>query len=110
MSVEPLYFFIFAGLFSPGPNVILLTTSGVRFGFRATIPHVLGVAFGVGIIAGLTGLGVGALLNALPALTLVLKILSATWIGWMALRLWQSTRTPEVSSSERPFSFLKASP
>ncbi|REJ61826.1 MAG: LysE family translocator, partial [Proteobacteria bacterium] len=35
----PLFLFIFAGLFSPGPNVVMLTTSGARFGFRAILPH-----------------------------------------------------------------------
>ena len=48
--------FVFLGLFSPGPNVILLTTSGARFGFLATLPHLLGVALGVGFIAFFTGL------------------------------------------------------
>ena len=48
--MDPLYAFVFAGLFSPGPNVILLTASGARFGFRATLPHVFGVAVGVGVI------------------------------------------------------------
>ena len=57
MTFDPLYAFVFAGLFSPGPNVILLTASGARFGFRPTLPHVLGVAFGVGITSGLTALG-----------------------------------------------------
>ena len=70
MGFDPLYAFVFAGLFSPGPNVILLTASGARFGFKPTIPHVLGVAAGVGIIAALTGLGVGALLSARPGLEL----------------------------------------
>jgi len=52
MGIEPLYWFVFVGLFSPGPNVILLSTSGARFGARATWPHIAGVVIGVGIIGG----------------------------------------------------------
>jgi threonine/homoserine/homoserine lactone efflux protein len=81
MAFDPLYAFVFAGLFSPGPNVILLTASGARFGFRRTIPHVLGVAAGVGVTSGVTGFGLGALLVAQPALTFVLKLIAAGWHG-----------------------------
>jgi len=49
----PLLAFAFAGLFSPGPNVVMLTASGARFGFRKTLPHLLGVPIGVGLLAGL---------------------------------------------------------
>jgi threonine/homoserine/homoserine lactone efflux protein len=106
--VDPLYPFVFLGLFSPGPNVILLTASGARFGFRATLPHVFGVALGVGITAGLTGLGIAALLLAQPALALALKIAAAFWIGWMALSLWRSSASGGSSAGARPFTMVEA--
>lgn len=99
--------FVFFGLFSPGPNVILLTASGARFGFHATVPHILGVAIGVGITAGVTGLGVGALLLGFPVLTLVLKIAASGWILWMAWKLWHATPAAQ-KESDRPFTFLEA--
>lgn len=106
--IAPLYIFVFAGLFSPGPNVILLTASGARFGFQRTLPHVLGVAIGVGVIAGLTGFGIGTLLAAVPALKVSLQIIAASWILYMAWRLWvaQASRSPEAN--ERPFTFIEA--
>ncbi|MEL6610293.1 MAG: LysE family translocator [Pseudomonadota bacterium] len=106
--IAPLYVFVFLGLFSPGPNVILLTASGARFGFRASIPHVLGVAVGVGITAGLTGLGIGALLVAAPALRTVLQIIAAAWILYMAWKLWSARATTQSKDTDRPFTFLEA--
>jgi threonine/homoserine/homoserine lactone efflux protein len=100
--------FVFAGLFSPGPNVILITTSGAHFGFRRTLPHIAGIVVGVGIISALTGLGVGALIVAQPALTLVLKIGAAGWILWMAWRLASSARRPRAAGGHRPFTFVQA--
>lgn len=108
MQIDPLYIFVFLGLFSPGPNVILLTASGARFGFRRTLPHVAGVALGVGVIAAATGLGIGALLALYPGLELALKIIAATWIFWMALRLWAATRRPKEEKVDHPFTFLQA--
>lgn len=99
--------FVFFGLFSPGPNVILLTASGGRFGFRATVPHIFGVALGVGVIAGVTGLGVGTLLTAQPTLSLVLKVIAFLWILWMAYGLWHA-KPVRQGGSERPFTFVQA--
>lgn len=99
--------FVFLGLFSPGPNVILLAASGARFGFRRTVPHLLGVALGVGVIAGFTGLGVGALLAAMPALRTVLMIIAASWILWMAWKLWQA-HAGTARATDRPFTFVQA--
>ena len=103
----PLFGFVFFGLFSPGPNVILLTASGARFGFKRTVPHVLGVAIGVGITSGITGLGIGSLLKAQPTLTLALKIGASLWILWMAYSLWRAD--PATSKDkDRPFTFVEA--
>ena len=105
--IDPLFLFVFAGLFSPGPNVLMLTASGARFGFRATLPHLLGVALGVGVIAGATGLGIGAALDARPGLELTLKATAAAWILWMAWRLWQSS-AQTGQAKPRPMRFHEA--
>ena len=87
--------------------MILLTASGARFGFQRTLPHIVGVAFGVGITSGITGLGIGALLQAQPTLTLMLKIIAAAWILWMAYNLWRAD--PSTSKDrDRPFTFIEA--
>ncbi len=108
MGIDALYVMVFAGLFSPGPNVILLLASGVRFGFWRTLPHVLGIAAGVGITAGITGYGLGALLQTVPALNYTLKIISASWIFWMAFKLYSSARLAPVKGKDKPFSFIEA--
>lgn len=108
--MDPLYPFVFAGLFSPGPNVILLTTSGAIHGFRATVPHILGVAAGVGFIAAAASLGVSAVLLAYPLAAMVMKVTAAAWIVYMAWALWRSKPAdPDTAQrSTRPFTFLEA--
>lgn len=107
--MDPLYVFVFLGLFTPGPNVILLTASGARFGFRASLPHVAGVVLGVGITAGLTGYGLGTILAERPELHLALSVIAAAWIGWMAIRLWQSEpATTGPDGDARPWGVLRA--
>lgn len=106
-QIDPLYVFVFLGLFSPGPNVILLTASGARFGFRRTMPHLLGVVIGVGITSGLTGLGIGAILLKWPILEWSLKLASAAWMVWMAVGLWIS-RPDSTDANQRPFTVIEA--
>lgn len=105
--IDPLYLFVFLGLFSPGPNVLMLTASGARFGFRRTLPHLAGVVLGVGITAGATGLGIGAALAARPGLELTLKLIAAGWILWMAFALWRSS-VKEQDSQARPMTLSEA--
>ena len=95
-------------MFTPGPNVIMLTASGAQFGFRRTLPHLLGVVLGVGVIGGFAGLGIGALLASYPQLEFSLKIIAATWILWMAWQLWRSTFGATSGQREKPFSFVQA--
>jgi len=99
--------FVFFGLFSPGPNVILLTASGARFGFRATLPHLFGVVLGVGITAFATGLGLGWLVQAVPALRIVLSLVAAGWILWIAWGLWR-VGPLRRSAHERPMRLVEA--
>src|SRR5262245_46055410 len=63
-------FILFAvvAAFTPGPNNTMLLASGLNFGFRRTIPHVLGVAFGLGVVVLVAGFGLGAVFRAYPTL------------------------------------------
>jgi threonine/homoserine/homoserine lactone efflux protein len=74
--------FAFGGTVSPGPNNTVLWASGMRFGFRRSIPHVLGTALGlaVGVAA-----GVGALLEAMPAAKLALKVVGSLYLLYVAV-------------------------
>ncbi len=95
-------------MFTPGPNVIMLTASGAQFGFRRTLPHLLGVVLGVGVIGGFSGLGVGALLAAYPQLKFSLQVIASVWILWMAWQLWRTTYGATSGQREKPFSFIQA--
>ena len=104
----PLLIFVFAGLFSPGPNVVMLTASGARFGFGRTLPHLLGVPIGTAVLAALSGLGIGASILAVPALTQVFQVVAAGWILWLAYRTAKAARAGRTSDQGKPFTFVQA--
>lgn len=86
----------------------MLTASGARFGFRATLPHLLGVPLGTGLLAALSGLGVGAALLAAPVLKLAFQIVAALWILWLAWRTAQAGRAGRKADAGKPFTFIQA--
>lgn len=76
--------FAFVGSVSPGPNNTILWASGLRFGSRRTIPHVLGTALGIGALVVGVAAGIGALLEAVPAAELVLKVAGSVYLLYVA--------------------------
>lgn len=111
MFFDPLlYGFVILGLFTPGPNVIMLTASGARFGFVRTLPHLLGVVIGVGITAGITAMGVGAVITASPVLNTVLKLAAGAFILWIAWGIWKASSKPRAvgDADDKPLSFIGA--
>ena len=104
----PLILFVLVGLFSPGPNVVMLTASGARFGFRATLPHLLGVPIGTGLLGAISGLGLGTILLAAPTLKFTFQIIAALWILWLAFRTAQAGRAAKSEDRGRPFRFHEA--
>ena len=72
---------------TPGPNNVLLWASGLQFGFRATVPQVLGTSAGIGILALAVAAGLGVLVAGLPEVELTLKLVGSLYLLYLAFRL-----------------------
>src|SRR3954454_13594330 len=87
MSQSLLYAFIIFALvmfFTPGPNNIMLLSSGLTYGFRRTIPHIAGITIGFAFMVGAVGLGLGAVFLAYPILESILKYAGAAYLIYLA--------------------------
>jgi threonine/homoserine/homoserine lactone efflux protein len=76
--------FAFVGTVSPGPNNAVLWGSGLTFGFRRTIPHVLGTAVGMAVLVVAIAAGVGVLFDAVPAAEVALKVIGSAYLLYVA--------------------------
>lgn len=86
----------------------MLTASGARFGFRATLPHLLGVPIGTGLLAAASALGLSSILLAAPALKFSFQVLAALWILWLSWKTAQAGRAGRGQDKGRPFTFVEA--
>lgn len=100
--------FAFVSSVTPGPNNMMLLASGVNFGFRRTVPHMLGIGFGFASLLLGVGFGLGALLAAFPALHVGLKIAGGAYLLYLAWRIATSRTLAEAGGASRPMSFLEA--
>jgi threonine/homoserine/homoserine lactone efflux protein len=79
--------FAFVASITPGPNNIMLTASGVNFGFKRTIPHMLGIGAGFMALLLAVGFGIGVVFTLFPPLKTVLKVAGATYMLWLAWKI-----------------------
>ncbi|HWV63182.1 MAG TPA: LysE family translocator [Oxalicibacterium sp.] len=107
-SLFPLALFAFVATVTPGPNNIMLTSSGIRFGFLRTMPHIFGIVFGFLILMSLCAAGIGSLIIAIPALHTALKIAGSGYLVWLAWQLRSMAFDREAEAQARPMSFLGA--
>ena len=99
-------FAIVAG-FTPGPNNVMLAASGANFGFRRTLPHILGIVFGFCTLVLAAGFGLATLFASLPWLYNTLKILSFLFLLYLAWKIGSAGRT-QANEKDRPLNFLQA--
>ena len=112
MSPSLLYaFLIFAAVmaFTPGPNNIMLLSSGLTWGFRRTLPLLAGVLLGGTFMIAAVGLGLGAVFFAYPVLKTILKYAGAAYLVYLAVVIAMSDTTSATPGVARgPISFWAA--
>ncbi|ALX92941.1 LysE family translocator [Serratia fonticola] len=79
--------FLWVAAITPGPNNMLLTTSGANFGFMRSLWLMIGIMLGMQSILVLVAFGVGGLILIYPSLHLILKILGSLYLLWLAWKV-----------------------
>jgi threonine/homoserine/homoserine lactone efflux protein len=93
---------------TPGPNNILVASSGVNFGFRASVPHILGITFGYPLMLLIIGIGLAKIFIAVPLFHVILKYVSIAYLLYLAAHLAMNTALGEARRTVKPMSFLQA--
>lgn len=94
--------------FTPGPNNIMVTASGLNFGFARTVPHMAGIAIGFMALLAACAAGLGLVFTAVPALQTALKIAGAAYMLWLAWKVANATSTnSDDKEPAQPMTFLQ---
>ena len=93
---------------TPGPNNIMLTASGKNFGYKKSIPHMLGVVLGFLSLLLVLSLGLITLFNQYPIVQTILRIIGSLYLLYLAYRIYFSVNTDDDSRS-KPITFIESS-
>ncbi|MDX5413760.1 MAG: LysE family translocator [Rhodobacterales bacterium] len=93
---------------TPGPNNLMLMASGANFGFRRTVPHMLGIGIGFGVMILLVGLGLVRIFDAFPVTHLILTVVGVAYLLWLAWKIAHAAAPDAAASGARPFTFVQA--
>ena len=104
----PLVLFAAAVTLTPGPNVVLVTASGANFGFRRTIPQMLGITLGFGSMALVAGFGLAGFVHAEPRVHAALKYAGAAYLVYLASRIARADAGKGAPARAKPIGFLEA--
>ncbi len=90
---------------TPGPNNLLLATSGVNFGMRRTLPMVFGILVGCALQTVIAGVALEVLLHWMAAIRLPLTLAGCAYLLWLSWKIFRAA-APEVRSKPQPMTML----
>ncbi|WP_343724753.1 LysE family translocator [Herbaspirillum huttiense] len=102
----PLMSYCFVMSVTPGPNNVMLATTGANFGYRGALPVILGIQVGIFVQTMLMCVGLGSVLIAYPMTQQLLRIAGALYLMFLAWKL--AAASVAGSSAPRAVSFAQA--
>lgn len=112
MSPDLLFAFVafaFVTSVTPGPNNMMLLASGVNFGMRRSVPHMLGISIGFGVMVMAVGFGLGELFKRVPVLYTLLRYAGAAYLLYLAWKIARSGAPQADGQAQgKPFTFVQA--
>ncbi|WP_125781382.1 LysE family translocator [Pseudoalteromonas rubra] len=92
---------------TPGPNNIMVMTSGVNFGVKKSLPLLSGICIGFAFMLLLVGIGFSRLFEWFPGLHMLIKCAGVLYLLYLALLIARSADSQDADSQGQPLSFLK---
>ena len=99
--------FYFVMYVTPGPNNAMVLTSGIKFGFLKTIPHMSGITIGHVLQVVFVCLGLAKLFQMFPEIQNILKITCAMYLLYLGYKIIGSFSKIKEDDS-RPLKFYEA--
>ena len=99
--------FYFVMYVTPGPNNAMVLTSGIKFGYLKTVPHMSGITIGHVLQTVLVCIGLGKIFQLFPEIQNILKIICVIYLLYLGYKIIGSfTKIKEDNS--RPLKFYEA--
>lgn len=101
-------FFAFSTTITPGPNNVMIMSSAVNYGIRASMPHFLGICLGFPLMVLLVGFGFGVIFERFPNLHQLIKVIGVIYLLWLAWHIASAEPKAIKKGEKKPFTFWQA--
>jgi len=101
-------FFAFSTTITPGPNNVMIMSSGVNYGIKASLPHWLGICLGFPLMVLLVGLGFGVVFEHYPHLHQLIKILGTAYLIYLAYKIASAKPEHIATGKSKALTFWQA--
>jgi threonine/homoserine/homoserine lactone efflux protein len=86
----------------------MLMTSGVKYGFGRTLPHLVGVILGFALMIAVVGLGLDVLFKRFPQILPIMRVAGSLYMIWLALKIALAKPISELTPGGQPIGFVAA--
>nr|WP_035481881.1 LysE family translocator [Gallaecimonas xiamenensis] len=98
-------FFAFSTTITPGPNNVMIMSSGMNYGVKASLGHLCGICLGFPVMVLLVGLGFGVVFEHFPHLHQLIKLLGTAYLLWLAWKIASQTPKAIQAGHAKPLNF-----
>jgi threonine/homoserine/homoserine lactone efflux protein len=107
-TLTALVIFAFVSSATPGPNNLMLMASGANFGFRRSLPHMLGISIGFMVMLFAVGSGLVRIFDSFPVIYDILKVASVIYMLWLAWKIAHARPVAKNADAGSPLTFMQA--
>lgn len=108
MTLIPPGMFVISMTLTPGPNNVMLTASGANYGFRRTLPHMMGIVGGCIVLFTAIALGLGLIFERYPPLQMLLRVAGSVYLLYLAWNIATAPPPQLEGVKGRPLSLWQA--
>jgi threonine/homoserine/homoserine lactone efflux protein len=109
MSLPPeIFLFVISTAITPGPNNVMLMTSGLNHGIRKSVPHLVGINVGFTLMLIIIGMGLGSAFDSYPLFHQTIKIAGVLYLAYLAWMIAVTPTETQQLEKAKPITFLQA--
>jgi len=109
MSLLPaLLLFAFTSSITPGPNNVMILTSGLNYGVRRSLQHLAGIVLGFPAMIIILGMGAGIVFNRYPVIHEVIKVAGLLYLLYLAWRIATAEPGSLDAGARKPLTFIQS--
>lgn len=108
IHILPVLLFCISCSVTPGPNNLMIMSSGLNYGVRASLRHFFGICIGFTFMMLVVGLGLGSVFQSFPIMGEIIKYVGMVYLLYLAWKIASSSLQLDSVQSQQPMGFMQA--